>query len=92
MPLEVIVMNGKGQIEITGSLGDVMKESCQAAVTYIRSRTSELGIDPAFHKNTDIHLLFPEGAVADRQHLVEYKYLRVDHAGDGECYARLHAA
>ena len=63
LDVECSVVPGSGKLELTGNLGDVMKESCQAAVTYIRSRTSELGIDPAFHKNTDIHLHFPEGAV-----------------------------
>ncbi len=63
LDVECSVVPGNGKLELTGNLGDVMKESCQAAVTYIRSRTSELGIDPDFHKNTDIHLHFPEGAV-----------------------------
>ena len=63
LDVECSVVPGSGKLELTGNLGDVMKESCQAAVTYIRSRTSELGIDPDFHKNTDIHLHFPEGAV-----------------------------
>ena len=63
LDVECSVVPGNGKLELTGNLGDVMKESCHAAVTYIRSRTSELGIEPDFHKNTDIHLHFPEGAV-----------------------------
>ena len=63
LDVECAVVPGTGHLELTGNLGSVMKESCQAAVTYIRSRTSALGIDPDFHKNTDIHLHFPEGAV-----------------------------
>ena len=63
LDVECSVVPGSGKLELTGNLGSVMKESCQAAVTYIRTRTAELGIDPHFYKNMDIHLHFPEGAV-----------------------------
>ena len=55
-------MEGKGNVEMTGSLGDVMKESGQVAMVYIRSNASKLGIRGKFHENKDIHVHFPEGA------------------------------
>ena len=60
---ECVVLEGTGKIELTGNLGDVMKESARAAVTCLRSRAEELGIDPNFYQNKDIHIHFPEGAV-----------------------------
>lgn len=63
MPLEVLVLEGTGKIEITGSLGDVMKESAKIAVTYVRSIADKYGIDKEFFTKKDIHIHAPEGAV-----------------------------
>lgn len=63
LPIEVSVLNGTGKIELTGNLGDVMKESAKTAVSYIRSKASEYGIDGDFYKNKDIHIHAPEAAV-----------------------------
>ena len=63
MPLEVIVMNGKGQIEITGSLGDVMKESAKIAISYVRTIASSYSISEKFYAEKDLHIHAPEGAV-----------------------------
>lgn len=63
LEVEVNVMDGTGKLQLTGNLGDVMKESAQAALSYIRSNASLLGVDIDFHKNKDIHVHFPEGAV-----------------------------
>ena len=60
---EAAAVEGTGKLELTGNLGQVMQESAKAAVTYIRSRAEELGIDPAFYQNRDLHIHFPEGAV-----------------------------
>lgn len=63
MPLEVIVMEGTGKIEVTGSLGDVMKESSKIAVSLVRSIAKKYNIDPGFYKDKDLHIHAPEGAV-----------------------------
>jgi len=60
--IEVSVMPGTGKLELTGHLGDVMKESARAGLSYIRSRSDEFGIDKEFAKNMDIHIHVPEGA------------------------------
>ncbi len=63
LEVEVNVMAGTGKVELTGNLGDVMKESAHAALSYLRSRTAQLGLEPDFYKTRDIHVHFPEGAV-----------------------------
>ncbi|AHA07713.1 endopeptidase La [Bacillus toyonensis] len=63
LAIEVSLAPGKGKLILTGKLGDVMKESAQAAFSYIRSRAEELHIDPNFHEKNDIHIHVPEGAV-----------------------------
>lgn len=61
--IEVSLMPGKGNLTLTGQLGDVMKESAQASFTWVRSRHKLLGIDPKFAQKTDVHIHVPEGAV-----------------------------
>jgi ATP-dependent Lon protease len=61
--VETLTMPGKGKLNITGKLGDVMKESAQAAVSFVRSRTENLGIDKEFYQNLDLHIHIPEGAI-----------------------------
>lgn len=63
LEVEVNVMDGSGKLELTGNLGDVMKESAHAALSYIRANAQKLGIAPDFYKTKDIHVHFPEGAV-----------------------------
>ena len=62
MDVEVAIVPGQGNLRLTGTLGDVMKESAHAAVTYARSRSRELGLDPHFHEKIDVHIHIPEGA------------------------------
>jgi len=63
LTIEAVTMPGKGRVQVTGKLGDVMKESSQAAVSYVRSRSNDLGIREDFYKDTDIHIHVPEGAI-----------------------------
>ncbi len=63
MPIEVTLMPGKGQLTLTGQLGDIMQESVQAALSYTRTHAKEYGIKPSYFENYDIHLHVPEGAV-----------------------------
>ncbi|MBI2088772.1 MAG: endopeptidase La [Deltaproteobacteria bacterium] len=60
---EVTIVPGKGQLTVTGQLGDVMKESAQAAMSYVRSRADELGLERDFYQNVDVHIHVPEGAI-----------------------------
>lgn len=63
MPIEVAVLDGNGKVELTGNLGDVMKESAKTAISYVRSRATDWHIDGDFYKNKDIHIHVPEGAI-----------------------------
>ncbi len=63
LKVEVSVMNGTGKLQLTGKLGEVMKESCEIAISFIRENAEKLGINPDFYKNSDIHIHVPEGAV-----------------------------
>ncbi len=63
MRLEAVAVEGTGKLELTGSLGDVMQESARAAVTYVRSRAGELGINPDFYKTKDLHIHADEAAI-----------------------------
>jgi len=63
MPVEVLIMEGKGNLQITGQIGDVMQESAQAALSYLKSKSSTLKIDPEIFEEVDVHLHIPEGAI-----------------------------
>lgn len=63
LPLEVTIMQGKGKLQLTGQLGDVMKESAEAGYSYVRANAEKYGINPDFYKEKDIHIHAPEGAV-----------------------------
>jgi ATP-dependent Lon protease len=63
LPVEVVTMAGKGDLLVTGQLGDVMRESVMAALSYIRTRANELHIDPNFQDGTDLHIHLPENAI-----------------------------
>jgi ATP-dependent Lon protease len=63
LSIEVAIVDGKGKLTITGQLGDVMQESAHAAMSYVRSRASRLGIPKDFYRNFDIHIHVPEGAI-----------------------------
>ena len=61
--VEVTLMKGRGSLTLTGMLGDIMQESAKAAISFVRSRTKELGIDENFYRKIDLHIHVPEGAV-----------------------------
>jgi ATP-dependent Lon protease len=63
LAVEVNTMPGTGKLELTGQLGDVMKESAKAALSYVRAHAEQLGVDPEFHNKVDIHVHIPEGAI-----------------------------
>jgi ATP-dependent Lon protease len=63
LPVEVTLMDGKGKLMLTGKLGDVMQESAQAAMSYVRSRSQQLGLPKEFYRNLDVHIHIPEGAI-----------------------------
>jgi ATP-dependent Lon protease len=63
MPVEVLILEGKGNLQITGQIGDVMQESAQAALSYLKSRAKKLEIKPEIFEHTDVHIHIPEGAI-----------------------------
>src|SRR4029079_5934485 len=62
LEIEVSVVKGRGKVQLTGTLGDVMKESASAGLSYARTRVKQLGLDPDFYRNRDIHIHMPAGA------------------------------
>ena len=80
LEIEVNVMPGKGEVQLTGQLGDVMKESAQAGLSYIRSVGEEYHIPKKFFQENDIHIHIPEGAVPKRRTVRRY------HDGDGNAF------
>lgn len=72
LQIEVNVMPGKGELMLTGQMGDVMKESARTGISYIRSIAKEYGITPEFFEENDIHIHIPEGAVPKDGHLPEF--------------------
>ncbi len=63
MPVEVLILEGKGNLQVTGQIGDVMQESAQAALSYLKSRAEQFDIDPDLFEDIDIHIHIPEGAI-----------------------------
>jgi ATP-dependent Lon protease len=63
MPVEILILDGKGNLQITGQIGDVMQESAQAALSYMKSRAQQLELDPEIFEHLDIHIHIPEGAI-----------------------------
>jgi ATP-dependent Lon protease len=63
MPVEILLVEGKGNLQITGQIGNIMQESAQAALTYLKSRSREFGVDPQIYEQVDIHIHIPEGAI-----------------------------
>ena len=63
MPVEVLILEGKGNLQVTGQIGDVMQESAQAALSYLKSKSATLNIDPEIFESLDIHIHIPEGAI-----------------------------
>ncbi|HZU86649.1 MAG TPA: S16 family serine protease, partial [Anaerolineaceae bacterium] len=63
MPIEVLILEGKGNLQITGQIGEVMQESAQAALSYLKSRARELDLDPEKFERLDVHIHIPEGAI-----------------------------
>lgn len=63
MPVEVLLMEGKGNLQITGQIGNVMQESAQAALSYLKSRSKIFNIDPETYEQVDVHIHIPEGAI-----------------------------
>jgi ATP-dependent Lon protease len=63
MPVEVLLLEGKGNLQITGQIGNVMQESAQAALSYLKSRSRQLEVDPEIFENVDVHIHIPEGAI-----------------------------
>ncbi len=63
MPVEVLILEGKGNLQVTGQIGDVMQESAQAALSYLKSKSSILKLDPELFEMVDVHVHIPEGAI-----------------------------
>ena len=81
--IEVITTPGTGKVSLTGKLGDVMKESAQAALSYVRQRSAELGLPKNFYQKVDLHLHIPEGAIPKgrtigRHHDCRGNHFRID--------------